>query len=47
MAIGKRVLVTAAMTFLGAGSLARGQNLTVGDPAPKLEVSSFVKGEPD
>jgi thiol-disulfide isomerase/thioredoxin len=46
MAIGKRVLLAAAMTFLASGTLARAQSLNVGDPAPKLEVSSFVKGEP-
>ena len=29
-----------------AGTSVRAQTLGIGDPAPKLEVKSFVKGEP-
>lgn len=46
MSTWRRILVLAAMAALGAGFPTQAQNLTVGDPAPKLEVSSFVKGEP-
>jgi thiol-disulfide isomerase/thioredoxin len=46
MAIWKRTLLAAAMTLLGTGSLVQAQSLGIGDPAPKLEVKSFVKGEP-
>ena len=31
---------------VNAGFPAQAQNLSVGDPAPKLEVKSFVKGDP-
>jgi thiol-disulfide isomerase/thioredoxin len=46
MATRKRTLVLAAIAVLGAGFPAQAQNLSVGDPAPKLEVKSFVKGDP-
>ncbi len=46
MATRRRTLVLAAIAVLGAGFPAQAQNLSVGDPAPKLEVKSFVKGEP-
>jgi thiol-disulfide isomerase/thioredoxin len=46
MAHRQRLLVMAAFAALAGGSLARAQNLGLGDPAPKLEVKSFVKGEP-
>ena len=36
-----------AALFVGAGAWSvRADNLGLGDPAPKLEVKSFVKGEP-
>ena len=34
------------LSIAGAGTTARAQSLGIGDPAPKLEVKSFVKGEP-
>jgi tetratricopeptide (TPR) repeat protein/thiol-disulfide isomerase/thioredoxin len=37
---------TAAAPPIGAVAAPRGQRLGVGDPAPKLDVKSFVKGEP-
>ncbi len=37
--------LTAAVARVGAAA-ARGQSLFVGDPAPKLDVQSFLKGEP-
>jgi thiol-disulfide isomerase/thioredoxin len=46
MATRGRILVLAAIAVLGTGLTTQAQNLSVGDPAPKLEVSSFVKGEP-
>ena len=46
MTIWRRIPVLSVVAALAAGIPARAQNLTVGDPAPKLEVSSFVKGEP-
>jgi thiol-disulfide isomerase/thioredoxin len=45
MATWKRFIVLAAVAVLGAGSVAKAQSLGLGDPAPKLEVKSFVKGE--
>ena len=36
----------AVIATLAAGFSAAAQNLSVGDPAPELEVKSFVKGEP-
>jgi thiol-disulfide isomerase/thioredoxin len=45
MANRKRSLVLAAVALFGLGTMARAQNLGLGDPAPKLEVKSFVKGE--
>ncbi len=43
-----RPLAFAAVVGVGwlAASAARAENLGIGDPAPKLEVKSFVKGEP-
>lgn len=38
--------MTAALCLAWAGSFARAETLGIGDPAPKLEVKSFVKGEP-
>jgi len=35
-----------ALAVGGMGVAANAQNLSLGDPAPKLEVKSFVKGEP-
>ncbi|MGP0069323.1 MAG: TlpA family protein disulfide reductase [Isosphaeraceae bacterium] len=35
-----------ALAISGSGSLASAQSLRIGDPAPKLEVKFFVKGEP-
>ena len=46
MGISRRILVLMAMATLGWNLRAEAQNLSIGDPAPKLEVSSFVKGEP-
>ncbi|MFO0890456.1 MAG: redoxin family protein [Isosphaeraceae bacterium] len=46
MTLSRRVFAAAVVTLIGACSPLRAQNLTIGDPAPKLEVSSFVKGEP-
>ena len=36
----------AALAIAWAGTSVRAQTLKVGDPAPKLKVKSFVKGEP-
>jgi thiol-disulfide isomerase/thioredoxin len=36
----------AALATVCTGASARAQTLGIGDPAPKLEVKSFVKGEP-
>jgi thiol-disulfide isomerase/thioredoxin len=43
-----RPFTFAAVVGVGwlAASAARAENLGIGDPAPKLEVKSFVKGEP-
>jgi thiol-disulfide isomerase/thioredoxin len=38
--------VVAALAIACAGANVRAQTLGIGDPAPKLEVKSFVKGEP-
>src|SRR6516165_9560067 len=45
MAVLKRILIVVATAAIAAGSLAQAQNLSVGDPPPKLEVKSFVKGD--
>ncbi len=42
----KRITLFTALAILIAVGSVRGQSLTVGDPAPNLEVKSFVKGEP-
>src|SRR5262249_55752858 len=42
----KRVSLVMALALGVAGVSARAQSLGIGDPAPKLEVKSFVKGEP-
>ncbi len=42
----KGIGVVAAVAIACAGASARAQTLGIGDPAPKLEVKSFVKGEP-
>jgi thiol-disulfide isomerase/thioredoxin len=42
----KRLSLIVAVTFGTAGVSARAQSLGIGDPAPKLEVKSFVKGDP-
>lgn len=46
MARCKRLFGLVVVAALSAGSFAQSQSLTLGDPAPKLEVKSFVKGEP-
>ncbi len=46
MTIGRRTLAAAVIAVIGTCMPSRAQNLSVGDPAPKLEVKSFVKGEP-
>src|SRR2546425_1106795 len=42
----KRISMVLALAIGAAGVSARAQGLGLGDPAPKLEVKSFVKGEP-
>lgn len=42
----KAIGLVAALMITCASASARAQTLGVGDPAPKLEVKSFVKGEP-
>jgi hypothetical protein len=38
------MIVLVAMACLAPSLRTHAQNLSLGDPAPKLEVSSFVKG---
>ena len=43
----KRLLCLAIASLLFTSSSVRaGESLGIGDPAPKLEVNEFVKGEP-
>ena len=42
----KRVLFLAAILVVWTVTTASADTLSVGDPAPKLEVKEFVKGEP-
>jgi thiol-disulfide isomerase/thioredoxin len=42
----KRVCSIVALAILGSAASAGAQSLKIGDPAPKLAVKSFVKGEP-
>jgi len=41
----RKILVLAAIACIAPGFRTQAQNLSLGDQAPKLEVSSFVKGE--
>src|SRR6516225_10230386 len=42
----QRIAVAALVLALGVVCAARAEGLKVGDPAPKLEVKEFLKGEP-
>src|SRR6516225_7066119 len=44
--LSKRIGLVVALYLGAVVSTGRAQSLGIGDPAPKLEVKSFVKGEP-